>query len=188
MQKLLNKDFIIYTGKCIVGFFMTYALYVAFPQHQFFWSVISVLLSFSPDDKGSRQVAYDRMKANILGSVLGIIIFMIHLPNVFLMALGVLFTILIATALNIQSTTRSALAAVIIVLLYEKENSSLQYAFERMICVIIGCMVALLLTLLCDILFYKEKRRRYARKAKVVTEHYLKDKHIHDSGENDTAD
>lgn len=177
MQKFLNKDFIIYASKCVVGLFITYTLYELFPKHQFFWSVISVLLAFSPDDKGSRQVAYDRMKANILGSVVGIIIFLMHLPNIFLMALGVLLTILIATALNIQSTTRSALAAVTIVLLYEKENASFRFAFERMICVIIGCLIALLLTLLCDILFYKEKRRKYVRKAKVVKDHYLKDVH-----------
>lgn len=175
MQKFLNKDFIIYVCKCVAGLLITYTLYELFPEHQFFWSVISVLLAFSPDDKGSKQVAYDRMKANILGSVVGIVIFMMHLPNIFLMALGVLLTILIATALNIQSTTRSALAAVTIVLLYEKENASFRFAFERMICVIIGCLIALLLTLLCDILFYKEKRRRYARKARVMKDHYLKD-------------
>ena len=122
-QKFFNKDFIIYISKCIVGLCITYTLYKLFPKHQFFWSVISVLLAFSPDDKGSRRVAYDRMKSNILGSVTGILIFMLPLPNICQMALGVLLTIVIATALNIQSAMRSALAAVIIVLLYEEENT-----------------------------------------------------------------
>lgn len=173
-KKFLEIHFLVYITKCILGLFITYSIYVTFPEHQFFWSVISVLLAFSPDDKDAKKVAYDRMKANILGSSVGMILFLIHFPNLLIMGLGVILTILIATALNIQSTTRSALAAVIIVLLYEQENASWHMALERMICVIIGCLIALLLTLLFDFTIYKDKRGRFVRKARIVRKHYIK--------------
>jgi uncharacterized membrane protein YgaE (UPF0421/DUF939 family) len=89
------------------------------------------------------------------------------------MVLGALITILVVTTLNILPTVRSALAAVIIVLFYEEDNAAFQFAVERAICVCIGCLVALLLTLLFDVLFYRYKRRSYIRKAKVMKKRYL---------------
>ena len=173
-NKFLEVNFLIYITKCLIGLVITYTIYVYFPQHEFFWSVISVLLAFSPDDKDAKKVAYDRMKANILGSSIGMVLFLIHLPNLFIMGIGVFLTIAIATLLNIQSTTRSALAAVIIVLLYEQQNASWHVALERMICVIIGCLIALLLTLLFDVVLFKDKRGRLIRQARVVRKHYIK--------------
>jgi len=173
-NRFLEVNFLIYITKCLIGLLITYTIYITFPQHQFFWSVISVLLAFSPDDKDAKKVAYDRMKANILGSTVGMGLFLLHFPNLFIMGLGVVATIAIATLLNIQSTTRSALAAVVIVLLYEQENASWHMALERMICVIIGCLIALLLTLLFDVTLFKDKRGRLIRKAKVVRKHYIK--------------
>lgn len=172
-KKFLETNFLVYLAKCLIGLVITYSIYEKFPQHQFFWSVISVLLAFSPDDKDAKKVAYDRMKANVLGSVIGMIIFVIHVPNLLFNCIGVLLTIVIATALNIQATTRSAMAAVIIVLLYEKENSSWHMAMERMFCVILGCLIALIITLLFDMVIYEEKRRRYLRRAGVVRRHYM---------------
>lgn len=174
LRKLLEIHFLVYITKCLLGLFITYSIYITFPQHQFFWSVISVLLAFSPDDKDAKKVAYDRMKANILGSCVGMLLFLIHFPNLLIMGLGVCLTIVIATLLNIQSTTRSAIAAVVIVLLYEQENASWHMALERMICVIVGCLIALILTLLFDFTIYKDKRYRFVRKAKVVKKHYYK--------------
>jgi len=153
---------------------VTCTLYVLIPRHQLSWSVISVVLAFSPFEKDSRKVAYDRMKANVIGSGIGLLVFILHFPGIYLpMILGAFFTILVTAALNILSTIRSALAAVIIVLFYEEHNATFQFALERAICVCIGCLVALLLTLLFDVLFYRYKRRGYIRKAKVMRKHYL---------------
>jgi uncharacterized membrane protein YccC len=158
----------------MLGILITCTLYKMFPKHQLSWSVISVVLAFSPFEKDARQVAYDRMKANIIGSAAGLLIFTLHFPGIYLpMVLGAFITILARTSLNILSTVRSALAAVIIVLFYEEDNAAFQFAVERAICVCIGCLVALLLTLLFDVLFYRYKRRSYIRKAKVMKKHYL---------------
>ena len=171
-KKLLEPRFLVYIAKCLIGLVITYVIYQKFPQHEFFWSVVSVLLAFSPDDKDARKVAFDRMKANILGSIIGMVIFLIHVPGLLLNCLGVLCTIVIATALNIQATTRSAMAAVIIVLLYEQQDASWHMALERMFCVIFGCLIALIITLFFDIAFYEKKRRRYWRKANAVRRFY----------------
>ena len=173
-NKFREVNFLLYITKCLIGLVITYCIYISFPQHEFFWSVISVLLAFSPDDKNAKQVAYDRMKANILGSSIGMVLFLIHFPNLLFMGIGVFLTIVIATLLNIQATTRSALAAVVIVMLYEQQNASWHVALERMICVIIGCLIALLLTLLFDVVLFKDKRGRLIRQARAVRKHYIK--------------
>lgn len=176
IRQFLETHFLVYIAKCLIGLAITYTIYLAFPQHQFFWSVVSVLLAISPDENNAKQVAYDRMKANVLGAMVGMLIFLIHIPNLFLISLGVLLTIILATALRIQSTTRSALAAVIIVMIHEQGNPSWTVALERMGCVITGCLIALLLTLLFDFLIYKDKRRREMTVMKLMLNKYLKNK------------
>ena len=149
-QKLTSSVFglpmLVYMLKCLCGFSVCYELYVCFPQHQFYWSMISVLLVISPEKDSSHRLAFNRMKANILGSTVGIVIFMIHRPNLFWMCLGVVSTIAIDTSLKLSNATRSALASLVIVLMREQQESSWNIAFERMLCVIAGCIVAIVIT------------------------------------------
>jgi uncharacterized membrane protein YgaE (UPF0421/DUF939 family) len=135
-----------YILKCLVGLTICYVLYKSFPQHQFFWSMVSVLLVFAPDDPHGNQLAYDRMKANSIGSVIGLLLFLVHSPNLFMIGFGVAITILVGTSLNLGNATRSALASLLVVMIYEQKEGDVKIAFERMLCVIIGCLVALLVT------------------------------------------
>jgi len=138
----------IYILECIIGLCITYTLYKCFPQHQFYWSMISTVLVIAPDGKGSNQLAIDRMKANILGSSIGLFLILIHQPNLFLISIAVMLTIIIGTILKLNAALRSALAAVIIVMIHDVEqNSTWHIAIERMGCVIIGCIIGLLITL-----------------------------------------
>lgn len=137
----------IYMLKCVVGLSVCYVLYINFPEHQFYWSMISVLLALAPEENDGNRLAYERIKANITGSVIGLVIFLIHPPNLFLLCLGVVLTIAAGVVLKLENATRSALAAVMIVTLYEQRQSSWHIAFERMFCVIAGCIVALVVTL-----------------------------------------
>ncbi len=134
--------------QCIIGLCISYSLYKCFPQHQFYWSMISTVLVIAPDGKGSNQLAIDRMKANILGSSIGLLLFLIHQPNLFLISFAVMLTIIIGTFLKLNTALRSALAAVVIVRIHEEGKSSTWHiAIERMGCVIIGCIIGLLITL-----------------------------------------
>ncbi|HEY2583388.1 MAG TPA: FUSC family protein [Mucilaginibacter sp.] len=137
----------IYILECIIGLCICYTLYKCFPQHQFYWSIVSVVLVIAPDSKDSNRFAIDRMKANILGSSIGLLLFLIHQPNLFLICVAVILTILTGMLLKLNAALRTALAALIIVMIHEEQqNSTWHIAVERMGCVMLGCVVGLLIT------------------------------------------
>jgi uncharacterized membrane protein YgaE (UPF0421/DUF939 family) len=138
----------VYILECILGLCICYTLYKCFPQHQFYWSMISVVLVIAPDGKDSNRLAFDRIKANILGSSVGLSLFLIRIPNLFLICIGVALTIVIGIVLKLNTALRPALAALIIVMIHEEgQNSTWHIASERMGCVIIGCIIGLLITI-----------------------------------------
>lgn len=137
-----------YILKCLIGVSVCYVPYVLFPQHEFYWSIISVLLVLAPDHSDSNRLAMDRMKANIIGSSAGLFafLFLSHIPALVVLCIAVIVNILICYMLGLENTTRSALAALVIVLIQEKEQSDWMSGFERMGCVIVGCVVAIIIT------------------------------------------
>jgi len=147
IKQYYNPRLFIYILQCIIGVCISYTLYKCFPQHQFYWSMISTILVIAPDGKGSNQLAIDRMKANILGSSIGLLLFLIHQPNLFLISIAVMLTIITGTFLKLNAALRPALSAVVIVMIHEEaQNSTWHIAIERMGCVIIGCIIGLLIT------------------------------------------
>ena len=74
--------------------------------------MISVVLVIAPDSKNSNQLAFDRMKANILGSSIGLI------------CIGVILNIIIGTFLKLHTAMRSSLAALVIVMIHEAQQNS----------------------------------------------------------------
>jgi len=143
-----NPQVFTYIVECIIGLCICYTMYTYFPQHQFFWSMVSVVLVIAPDGKNSNQLAFDRMKANILGSSIGLLLFLIHHPNLLLICIGVTLTIITGTFLKLNTAMRSSLSSLVIVMIHEAEqNSTWHIAFERMGCVIFGCIAGLLITI-----------------------------------------
>ena len=146
IKEFYKPHIAVYILECILGLCICYTLYKCFPQHQFYWSMISVVLVIAPDGKDSNRLALDRIKANILGSSVGLSLFLIRIPNLFLICLGVILTIAIAIFLKLNSALRPALAALIIVMIHEEgQNSTWHIAVERMVCVMIGCIIGLLI-------------------------------------------
>lgn len=146
----LTLEFMIYVLKCLLGLALCYFFYWLFPQYRFYWSIVSVLLVISPDDLDCKKLPIARMKANIAGSLVGLILFIIHPPNLLMMSIGVVTTILICYMIQLGTATRSALAALIIVLVQQLNDHSLISAFERMVSVVLGCLVALFITYLFE--------------------------------------
>lgn len=107
--------------------------------------MISVVLVFTPDN--DQRLAFDRIKANFLGSAIGLLVYLLPIHNIFLFCIGVVVTILLGIILRLENTIRPALAAVIIVLVEEQEKEGYAVALERTICVLVGCIVALCITL-----------------------------------------
>jgi regulator of ribonuclease activity A len=154
----LKSPFFIYILKCLSGLSIGYWLFISFPHHQFYWTIISILIVISPDPKDSTRLALDRMKANTIGSITGLLMFLINQPGLLLMAVGVVITIAICSLLKLMSVGRSALVALLIVMIHEKNGNSWEIALERMGCVIAGCVIALVITIIFDY-FTREKQK-----------------------------
>lgn len=134
----------VYLIKCMIGAAICYLFYVILPQYPVYWALISVVIVFSPDN--SNKLAYDRIKSNLLGASIGMLLFFIPVPNIVLVCGGVALTILTGIALKLDNTLRSALAALVIVLIEENHAHDWLIPIERVICVCIGCFVALIVT------------------------------------------
>lgn len=148
----------VYLIKCLVGVIICFALYQYIPQYPFYWAIVSVVVALSPGD--SNQLAYDRMKANVLGCAVGLCLYPLHLPNLLILCMGVTMTIGIGIAFRISNTLRSALAALVIVTIQGEQEKHWYIALERVMCVIAGCLVALLVTMLCNVIIKKAKSSR----------------------------
>lgn len=147
IRKMVPNTF--YWLKCLTGVAICYWLYIKIPQYPFYWSIVSVAIALSPDN--SNRLAYDRMKANLLGCAVGLGLYPLHLPGLLALCIGITLTLCIGFALKIPSTLRSALAALIIVTIHEQEQRQWYLPLERVTCVVAGCVVALLVTLVFNL-------------------------------------
>lgn len=145
-----NTANIIYTIKCLLGLSICYFLYSAFPKYPFNWALVSVVLALSPDN--TNKQATSRMVANLLGCCVGLAMYPLNLPVLVLICMGTVLVIVIGFALNITPTLRSALSALVIIMLQEERIKHWYIPLQRMLCVITGCVVALLLTMLFNLL------------------------------------
>lgn len=141
----ISVNFFIYIFKCVLGASICYLFHYLFPEFRFYWSIVSVVLVISPDDIECKELPISRIKANIIGSLVGLILFLIHLPNLVFMCVGILLTIFICNMIKLGAATRSALAALVIVLIQESTDVSFISAFQRMLSVVIGCFTALII-------------------------------------------
>ena len=143
LQRLFPNG--IYLLKCLTGLSICYVFYLEMPQYPFYWSLVSVVIAIAPDN--SNRQAYDRIIANLLGCTVGLLLYPIGLPGLIVLCIGVTVTIAIGYAVRKVDALRSALAALVIVLLHEREVREWYIPLQRVGCVVAGCLVALLVTL-----------------------------------------
>jgi len=157
-MNLANFSNLLYIIKCLIGIIICYWLYREFPAYPFYWSLVSVAITISPDS--SNKLAYDRITANILGCTVALGIYPIHMPPLVLLCAGVAVTIITGTLLKLTTVLRTAIAALVIVIITEEEqHRNWLIALERVGCVIAGCTVALAVTLIFNtVIHYYHKR------------------------------
>lgn len=135
-----------YIVKCLAGVSLGYVLLKAFPRQsgQYSWLLISILLSITHDNNS--KAAHDRMRGNIVGSLVGLVVFFLHNPpNLLTVGIGVVVTITICFRLDLIGVCRTALVAFIIVMIFEEAHSSWMGAIYRMVSVVLGCLIGLVI-------------------------------------------
>ena len=136
-----DVDVVLYMIRCTIGFLIGYTLYLAFPQFEFYWTMISILLVLSPEIKDSSRLTVERVKSNLIGSSIGLFCVIIPVPQVVMMALGIAVSILVCCFFNLMSVARTAVVALVIVVIHEQETMSSWAGVERFLCVALGCMI-----------------------------------------------
>jgi uncharacterized membrane protein YgaE (UPF0421/DUF939 family) len=133
-----------YIAKCLVGVTLGYLLMQTFPRQsgEYYWLLISILLSITHDNNS--KVALDRMRGNIVGSLVGLVMYLLHSPpNLLTICVGVVATIVLCFNMDLVGVCRIALVGFIIVMIYEGTHSSWTGAIYRMVGVVLGCLIGL---------------------------------------------
>lgn len=140
-------------AKCTLGVGICYYLFLIWPNYPFDWAMISVALSLSLDN--STKFAVDRIISNVLGCVIGLLLFPIPVPHITLLAIGIILVIGIATLLKFSDMIRQSLAAFVIVMIREENSQQWFVPFHRVLTVMAGCIIALVLTMAVGVLTSK---------------------------------
>jgi uncharacterized membrane protein YgaE (UPF0421/DUF939 family) len=139
-------EFYEYIVKCLAGVTLGYLLLKAFPRQsgQLSWLLISILLSITHDNNS--KAAHDRIRGNLVGSLVGLLTFFLHNPpNLLTVCVGVVVTIIICFKLDLIGVCRTALVAFIIVMIFEEAHSSWTGAIYRLVSVVLGCLIGLVI-------------------------------------------
>jgi len=143
-----SKSLISYAAKCGTGSLITFLVAHFLHYHDIAWFLISVMLVLSPDKKDAMPLALTRIKGNIVGSGIGMLALFTMLPNPWSISAALVATVIACSLWKLESGTRSALAATVIVMFRADTLHVWSSALERVLSVIGGCVLALGITYL----------------------------------------
>jgi len=130
------------------------------------WCLFSILLVLSPERKDVMNLAVNRIKANLIGAAVGLLLFSIHPVNLIMICLGITIAVIICEFLKLQAVTRSATVAVLIITIHEPGKYFWDVALERAGGTILGCVIGVLITYIFHIVILRSKRTIH--KVKIV--------------------
>ena len=137
----------IYIAKCVSGVLLCSLLSLFFSQWvDYTWSLISVVLVLSPEGKDAVELSLTRIKANLVGASVGLLMLLSQVPWPWNIAIGAALALFICDRLKLNAAARSTLAAVIIILLQPESQTLWSSAINRIGAVITGCVLGLLIT------------------------------------------
>ncbi len=146
-MKLTDKrlNFATYFLECLLGTVIGYQLYKLHPVGGA-WCLLSIILVLAPDKKDAMELAINRIKANIIGATIGLMIFYIHPINLLMVTVGIVLTLLCCELLRVQAASRTAMISVLIVTMHEPGQHFWDVALERAVGVVSGCLIGVTLT------------------------------------------
>lgn len=154
----MHSPFIAYIIRCIAGFLIGYFLIEAMPEYELFWTLLSIILVISPDERDAKKLTIERSKSNFVGSVSGLLVFFIPLDDIYKITIGIVIAISICRFFDLMNVARSAIVALLIVLM-QHETDTYWAPVERFLFVTFGCLIGLSVTLVTSYIFtYFDKK------------------------------
>lgn len=138
---------IIYLIKCVIGILVTNELTTLLQLKDIAtWCLLSTLLVLAPDTKDSYKLAQTRIKANLVGAGVGLLIMTMNSTGIVWVTIGVVVAIVICYILKIDASARSAAVAVIIILIHDELHRWWEVAVDRAFGVLLGCVIGMIIT------------------------------------------
>jgi uncharacterized membrane protein YgaE (UPF0421/DUF939 family) len=142
---------LLYIVETLIGTGIGYYLYHLYPVLGN-WSLISVVLVLAPDRKDAIILAVSRIKANLVGAAVGLGLFYLHPIDFPIICVGLAISIVACDWLGIQAATRTAMVAILIIVMHEPGKHLWEIAAERAGGVVLGCLIGVLITYLFHLL------------------------------------
>ena len=142
-----HKNLLLYITKCLAAVSLIYFLSYLFHYPDIGWCLVSAVLVLSPNAKEALPFALTRIAANLVGSASTLLCLLGGLPSVVTLSLAYCLAITACFLLHLMNASRTALAAVTIIMLHPTEAHLWDNSLERVLSVVAGCIVALVITL-----------------------------------------
>lgn len=141
-----DKGLLLYGAKCMTGTFIVFMISSLLHYADLTWCLISVILVLSPEGTDAVPLALTRIKANLVGAAVGLLCLLISPANVWIISFALTLSIFLCYLFRLDAGARSALAATIIIMLNDGDRHIWNTALERVIAVLVGCIIGLLIT------------------------------------------
>jgi len=140
-----HKNFLFFILECLVGTIIGFTIYRAYPVVGA-WSLFSIILVLAPDRKDAISLATNRIKANLIGALVGLLLFYFQPVTLPIMCVSIAVAMLLCEWLKLSSVTKSAIVALLIIAMHEPGKFFWGIALERAGGVMLGCIIGVLLT------------------------------------------
>jgi len=157
--RLITSPLFIYTLRCLIGFSIGYALFLKYPDYELFWTLLSIILVISPEEKDSRRLSIERFKSNLIGSLVAL--FCIHFigSSLYAIIIGIIVTIIVCRAFKVMNMARVALVAQLIIMIQPHHSSMGEAPIYRFVSVGTGCLIGLLIVVITSMIIRPLKRK-----------------------------
>jgi uncharacterized membrane protein YgaE (UPF0421/DUF939 family) len=145
---MLNKEqrnFLFYLLECLAGTVIGFIIYRFYPVIGA-WSLFSIILVIAPDRKDVLTLAANRIKANLLGALVGLALSYFYPVSLPMICTGIAVAMLLCEWLKLSAVTKSAIVAILIITMHEPGRSFWNIALERASGVLLGCIIGVVLT------------------------------------------
>lgn len=159
IQRFITSALLVYTLRCILGFLIGFFLYNSYPQFELFWTLLSIILVISPEEKDSRRLSIERFKSNFVGSAVAMVCLFFHESTIYLIILGIILTIVVCRIFRVMNMARVALVALMIIMVEPHHNDMDVTPIFRFASVGLGCVIGLLIVVVTSIIFRHFKRK-----------------------------
>ena len=159
LKRIVSSPLLIYIIRCYIGFLIGYKLYIEFPDFELFWTLLSIILVISPEEKDTRRLSIERFKSNFIGSAVAMVMLLFFDPTVYSILCGMLITIVVCRLFNVMNMARVAVVALLIIMVQPHQASFVEAPIYRFGSVAVGCIIGLLIVVFTSMIFRPLKRK-----------------------------